>query len=82
MDIKLINEVSWGGNPLAPVVHLALEQLGIKHSLELIETDHGEERFGIKKTPAMIINGKIALQGRIPPLSDIKKIIQDSSLGD
>lgn len=76
MDIKLINEVSWGGNLLAPVVHLALKEMKIKHNLELIETDNALEEFGISKTPAMMINGNIVLEGETYNLSMVKDIIR------
>ena len=78
MNIKLINEVSWGGNPLAPLVHMVLSEMKIKHNLELIETDKALKKFGIKNTPAMIIDKKVVIEGTIPSMLVIKDIIKDN----
>lgn len=75
MDIKLLNVVSWGGNPLGPIVYSALKEMKVKYDLELIESDNLFEEYGIKHTPAMIINGHIVLEGAKVSLSDIKNII-------
>lgn len=47
----------------------------VKYDLELIESDNLFEEYGIKHTPAMIINGHIVLEGAKVSLSDIKNII-------
>lgn len=60
MDIKLFNEVSWGGNKLAPVVDWALREMNIG------------------KTPAMMINGEIVLEGRIPSGPEVLYILKRS----
>lgn len=75
MDIKLLNVVSWGGNPLGPIVYSALQEMGVKYNLELIEGDNLFENYGIKDTPAMIINGDIVLEGGKVSLPHIKNII-------
>lgn len=78
MNIKLLNQVSWGGNPLAPIVYSALRDMNIKYDIELIESDNLFEDFGIKNTPAMIINGNVVLEGHIPSIITIKDIINDN----
>ena len=76
MDIKLFNVVSWGGNPLGPVVDLALKNMDSNYNFELIESDNLLEEHGIEKAPAMKINGDIVIQGKIPPLNAIKDMIR------
>ena len=33
--------------------------------------------FGVMATPAMVINGRTATEGRVPSLDEIKKLIAD-----
>lgn len=54
---------------------MALKELNLKCDVELIETDKFFEKFGIKKTPAMIIDGEIVLEGKNYSLEGVKKII-------
>lgn len=77
MDIKLLNVVSWGGNPLGHVVYLALKEMNLDYGYELIESDNLFDEFGVNSTPAMIINGDIVFEGRIPPILELKYIIKN-----
>lgn len=52
--------------------------MNIKYDIELIESDNLFEDFGIKNTPAMIINGNVVLEGHIPSIITIKDIINDN----
>ena len=78
MDIKLLNEVSWGGNLLAPVVDWALRELKLDYNFELIENPIILQEMNIKKTPAMVINGDVVLEGRIPSGPEIIEILKES----
>ncbi len=76
MDIKLLKEVSWGGNKLAPIVDEALKIMNLNYKYELIENPKTLMKFGITKTPAMVINGKLILQGRVPNVLDMITILE------
>lgn len=76
MEIKLLNEVSWGGNQLAPVVYSALKALNLNCGYELIENDELLKKLKIDKPPVMMIDGKIVIQGRIPSLKEVKDILK------
>lgn len=78
MDIKLFNEVSWGGNLLAPIVDWALKELKSNYSFELFENPIILSEMNIRKTPAMMINGKIVLEGRIPSGVEMIDILKKS----
>ena len=78
MDIKLFNEVSWGGNLLAPVVDWALRELKLSYTFELIENPTILQEMNITKTPAMMINGEIVLEGRIPSGLEMISILKKS----
>lgn len=80
MEIKLLNQVSWGGNQLAPVVDWALKELNLNYDFELIENDELLKELNIDKSPAMMINGKIVLKGRIPSPKEVKAILEKEIL--
>ena len=50
MDIKLLTEVSWGGNKLAPIVDEALKMLKWNYKYELIENPKILKQLNINKT--------------------------------
>lgn len=76
MDIKLLTEVSWGGNKLAPIVDEALKILKWNYKYELIENHRVLENLGIKKSPAMIIDGNIIIQGIVPNVLEMVQILK------
>lgn len=76
MDIKLLTEVSWGGNKLAPIVDEALKILKWNYKYELIENEKQLENLGIKKSPAMIIDGNIIIQGIVPNVLEMIRILE------
>ena len=80
MEIKLLNEVSWGGNQLGPVVYSALKALNLNYDFELIENDDLLKKLNIDKSPAMMINGKIVLEGRIPSLREVMEILKKETI--
>lgn len=80
MEIKLLKEVSWGGNQLAPVVDWALKEMKLNYDFELIENDEILKDLNIKKSPAMMINGNVVIEGRIPSLKEVKRILYEELL--
>ena len=80
MEIKLLNDVSWGGNKLAPVVDWAIMEMKLDCKFELIENEALLKELGIEKAPAMIINGEILIERRVPPFSEVKEILRKAIL--
>lgn len=76
MNIKLLTEVSWGGNKLAPIVDEALKIMNLNYKYELIENDKILNELGIKKGPAMIINNKIIIEGIVPNVLEMIEILK------
>lgn len=77
MDIKLLTEVSWGGNKLAPIVDEALKFLKWNYKYELIENEKLLSSYGIKKSPAMIINNEIIIEGIVPNVIEMVEILKN-----
>jgi small redox-active disulfide protein 2 len=54
----------------------ALAEMDIAADIEKIEDLEKIMSYGIMRTPALIINEKVALYGRVPSLPELKEIIQ------
>ncbi len=77
MEIKLLTEVSWGGNKLAPIVDGALKMMKKNYTYELIENPKILRELGIKKSPAMIVNDIIIIEGRVPNVLQMVEILEN-----
>lgn len=61
---------------MAPIVDEALKMLKWNYSYELIENEKILSQLGIKKSPAMIVNDKIIIQGRVPNVLQMIEILE------
>ena len=71
MDIKVLERACCGGKKLQSIVEETvkeLDEIGIE--CEPIMA------LGIMRTPALIIDDKVVVQGRVPKKDEIKKLFQ------
>ncbi|HLO57499.1 MAG TPA: thioredoxin family protein [Bacteroidales bacterium] len=54
----------------------ALAEMDIAADIEKVEDIQKIMSYGVMRTPALIINEKVALYGRVPAVSELKEIIQ------
>lgn len=54
----------------------ALAELGIEATVEKVESMEDIIAYGVMKTPALVIDEKVVVMGRIPSVNDIKKVLQ------
>lgn len=54
----------------------AVAELNIDASIEKVEDIQKIMTYGIMRTPALVINEKVVLYGRVPGVSELKEIIQ------
>ena len=66
-------------NRLEQSVMIALNDLGLPASLEHVTDMNKVSKFGYVATPGLIINGKIASGGKVPPIDKIKEWLKDAS---
>ena len=52
----------------------------LDYGFELIENDSILKELNIDKSPAMMINGKVVVEGRVPSLKEVKKILYEELL--
>ena len=54
----------------------AVKDLGIEANIEKVEDMAKIMEYGVMRTPALVINEKVIVQGRIPKKDEIKKLLQ------
>lgn len=60
------------------LVKIAIEELGIEATIEKVQDINEIISRGVVSTPAVAVDGKIVVSGRIPSLEEIKKILQEA----
>jgi small redox-active disulfide protein 2 len=53
----------------------AINEMGISAQIEKVEDIQKIMSYGVMRTPALVIDEKIALYGRVPSVSELKDII-------
>jgi small redox-active disulfide protein 2 len=54
----------------------AVSELNIAANIEKVEDIQKIMAYGVMRTPALVINEKVALYGRVPGIPELKEIIQ------
>lgn len=60
---------------LAAVTEQAADTLGLEYRLEKVTDLQQIMAFGVMMTPALVVDGKVKLAGRVPSVEEIKKLI-------
>jgi small redox-active disulfide protein 2 len=75
MDIKILGSGCAKCQNLEQAAHDAVEQLGFQADFEKV-TDPGEiASWRVMATQALVINDEVVVSGRVPSVSDIKKLL-------
>ncbi len=60
---------------LAQITETAAQELGIEYE-QIKETDINQIiGFGVMSTPALVVDGVVKVAGKVPPFSEIKKLL-------
>ncbi|SHJ70848.1 thioredoxin family protein [Tepidibacter formicigenes] len=54
----------------------ALEELGVEATIEKVEDFKEIMKYGVMKTPALVVDEKVKISGRVVKPEEIKKVIQ------
>ncbi len=60
---------------LAENVEAAANQLGMEYRLEKVTDIQSIVQAGIMRTPALTVDGKVKLYGRVPSIDELKKLL-------
>lgn len=75
MNIKILGTGCPNCRNLEKAVRKAVEELGIEAVVEKEEDIMKIMKYGILSTPGLVIDGKVALSGRVPSVGELKEII-------
>lgn len=75
MDIKILGPGCPKCNTLEKATKDAVAELQIDAEIEKIDDIMKIMEYGIMKTPALVVNGKVVVSGRVPSSDEIKKIL-------
>lgn len=75
MNIKVLGTGCANCRKLEANVKEAVKQLGIDASVEKVEDIKDIIAYGVMRTPALVIDEKVKISGRVPTVEDIKKIL-------
>lgn len=53
----------------------AVAELGIDASIEKVENIKDIMKYGVMKTPALVVDEKVKIMGRVPSADEIKKYL-------
>ena len=65
-------------NALMQAVEKAAQALGIPYELEKVSDLRQIMLFGVNTTPALVVDGKVKVAGRVPSVEEIKAMLQPS----
>ena len=76
MDIKVLGPGCKNCVTLDRITHEVIAEMGIEANFEKVE-DYAEiAAFGVMSTPALVIDGKVVLSGRVPTARHLKEILE------
>ena len=62
-------------NALTQATEQAAQTLGLPYELEKITDLNRIMSFGVMMTPALVVDGKVRVSGKVPSVDDIKKLL-------
>jgi small redox-active disulfide protein 2 len=75
MIIKVLGTGCSNCKNLEKATQNAVAELGISANIEKVEDIQKIMSYGIMRTPALVIDEKVALYGRVPSVNELKEII-------
>jgi small redox-active disulfide protein 2 len=62
-------------NNLTAATEQAAQALGLEYQLEKVTDLQQIRSFGVLMTPALVVDGKVKVAGRVPSLDDLKRLL-------
>jgi len=76
MEIKVLGPGCKKCNTLHDATQKALEELKLEVKVEKVDDMIKILSYGVMSTPALVINEKVVVSGKVPSVSEIKELIQ------
>lgn len=75
MEIKVLGPGCKNCVTLDRIAHEVVAELGIDATFEKIEDYAAIASYGVMSTPALVVDGKVVLAGRVPTPRHLKEIL-------
>jgi len=75
MEIKILGPGCPKCKTLEQLTRQVVEQNGIEATVTKVEDIVAIMNYGVMTTPALVIDGKVVLKGRVPSADELRKII-------
>lgn len=75
MEIKILGPGCPKCKSLDQLTRQVVEQNGIDATVTKVEDIVAIMNYGVMTTPALVIDGKVVLKGRVPSADELRKII-------
>jgi len=75
MEIKVLGTGCLKCKTLEKLTQETVQKLGIDATISKVEDIVDIMNYGVMRTPALVINGKVVLSGRIPSENELNEIL-------
>ena len=62
-------------NALTQATEQAAQALGLQYELEKVSDLNRIMSFGVMMTPALVVDGKVKVSGKVPSVDEVKKLL-------
>ena len=76
MEIKVLGTGCANCKNLEKSVYNTLAEMNMTANVEKVEDIQKIMSYGVMRTPALVIDGKVVLSGRVPSTKELKEIIE------
>lgn len=76
MEIKVLGTGCANCKTLEKLTFNTLAEMNVVANVEKVEDITKIMAYGVMRTPALVINGKVVLSGKIPSVKELKEIIE------
>lgn len=75
MKLQILGSGCAKCNQLAEVAEMAAKELALDYEMEKVTDLNQIMSFGVMITPALVVDGKVKLSGKIPSLEQMKELL-------
>ena len=75
MEIKVLGTSCAKCKALEKATNKAVDKTGVNATVTKVEDIVEIMQFGIMTTPALVVDGKIVVKGRVPSIDELSKIL-------
>jgi len=75
MEIKILGTGCPKCKTLERLTREVVEQNGLDATVAKVEDIVEIMKFGVMTTPALVVNGKVVIKGRVPSAEEIKQVL-------